>query len=198
MSTAGLRDFSKRKSEIRRAAIARRDALAPELRAQSSREIAARLIATADFERAATVLAYASFGSEFDTRLVLEAALRSGKRLLLPRVNRASGALDIHVVKDLTADLRAGGWGIPEPHPEICPGCGAEEADWILVPGAAFDRRGGRIGYGRGYYDRLLAKARASGSPAPFVAAAFETQVEDEIPMAAHDVRVDAVITENA
>ena len=201
MTTAGLPGSSERpterKAEIRRAALARRDALTAEVRAAASRAIVERLMASAEFIHASTVLAYASFGSEIETRPLLEAAIAGGKRLLLPRVDRASAALDVHVVKDLATDLRAGGWGIPEPHPETCPGCGAEEADWILVPGAAFDRRGGRIGYGRGYYDKLLAAVRAAGSGAPLVAAAFEVQLVDEVPMEAHDVRVDMVITEN-
>ncbi len=177
--------------------MARRAALPLEARAAATRAIVARLLADPQFGSARTVLAYASFGSEIDTRALLQAAIARGKRLLLPRVNRATGALDVHIVKDLAADLREGGWGIPEPHPETCPGCAAEEADWILVPGAAFDRRGGRIGYGRGYYDKLLAAARAAGSRAPLIAAAFETQLIDEVPMEAHDVRVDVIITEN-
>lgn len=196
MTTEELSDFSKRKAEIRRAALARRDALDAALRAELSRAIVARLLALPDFQRARTVLAYAGFGSEIDTRLLLAAALESGKRLLLPRVNRRAGVLDVHVVTDLARDLGAGGWGIPEPQPETCPGCGAEEADWILVPGVAFDRRGGRIGYGRGYYDKLLGSVRRAGNGAPALAAAFDAQVVDEIPMGDHDVPVDRVLTE--
>jgi 5-formyltetrahydrofolate cyclo-ligase len=62
------------------------------------------------------------------------------------------------------------------------------------VPGVVFDREGGRIGYGAGYYDRLLAECAAG---TPLIAAAFELQVVDAVPMAEHDRRVDRVVTEH-
>ncbi|HTL75696.1 MAG TPA: 5-formyltetrahydrofolate cyclo-ligase, partial [Casimicrobiaceae bacterium] len=65
--------------------------------------------------------------------------------------------------------------------------------DWVLVPGVAFDARGGRLGYGGGFYDRLLPGAAGS---APRVAGAFEMQIVDAVPTAPHDVGVDAVVTE--
>jgi 5-formyltetrahydrofolate cyclo-ligase len=67
------------------------------------------------------------------------------------------------------------------------------ELDLVMVPGTAFDPRGGRMGQGKGYYDRLLANARPD---APLVALAFECQVFPEIPVAPHDVFMDQVITE--
>lgn len=184
---------SSKKAAIRAAAIARRDALPPELRRDYSRIIIDRVISTETFRRARSVLAYSSFGSEIDTGPLIAAALESGKRLLLPRVNRAAARLDVFEVKDPAVGLRPGVWGILEPHPEVCPLCPADAIDFILVPGAAFDRSGGRIGYGRGYYDKLLASCLPSAAK---IAAAFETQVVDHIPTEPHDIAVDVLITE--
>ena len=192
----GSLDSSRIKAEIRRAALARRDALAPALRREYGAIVLDRILAGAEFRRARTVMAYASFGSEPDTGPLLAEALRSGKRLLLPKVNRQAGALDVFQVTDLEAGLAAGLWGIREPVPDVCALCAVEEIEFVLVPGVAFDRTGGRIGYGRGFYDRLLASCR-SGSRRPIaIAAAFEAQVVEAIPMEPHDVRIDALVTE--
>lgn len=180
------------KAEIRAAALARRDALDPALRREYSRLILDRVLTMDEFRRAQTVLAYSNFGSELETGPFVLAALDARKRLLLPRINRAADRLEIYQVKDLATELVDGVWGIREPHAELCDLCEAEEIDFVLVPGAAFDRRGGRIGYGRGYYDKLLASCR----PGRSVAGAFEAQVADSVPMEGHDVRVNALVTE--
>lgn len=143
------------------------------------------------YRAAGTVLAYCGFGSEPDTVPFLEAALREGRRLLLPRIERDERRLALHRVRGL-GDLVSGPWGIREPAPEL-PEVGAEEADFVLVPGVAFDARGGRLGYGGGFYDVLL--GGLSERP-PLVAAAFEVQVVEKVPTEAHDVLVDLVVTE--
>jgi 5,10-methenyltetrahydrofolate synthetase len=192
MTTERL-SVSSSKAAIRGAALARRDALPPELRREYARRIIDRVLALESFGRARSVLAYSSFGSEPDTAPLLAAALDSGKRLLLPRINRAENRLEVHEVPDLATSLRAGVWNILEPDPDLCAVCTPEQIDFILVPGAAFDRRGGRLGYGRGYYDKLLA---CCASAATKIAGAFEVQVVDDIPMEAHDIAIDALITE--
>jgi 5-formyltetrahydrofolate cyclo-ligase len=141
------------------------------------------------------VAAYASYGSELDTRPLLQAVLAGGKALILPRVNRAARRLDLYRVADLAGSLAPGPWGIPEPWPDACPPAAIGEADLVVVPGVVFDVAGGRIGHGAGYYDRLL-RGLAAGSP-PLVAGAFDLQVVPEVPMDAHDRRVDLVLTES-
>ena len=180
------------KAEIRAAALARRDALDPALRRAYSRVVIDRILALNEWRSAQSVLAYCSFGSELQTEPFLRAILDSGKRLLLPRVNRNEKTLDIYAVEHIETDLVAGEWGIREPHSRSCIPHGGAAIDFALVPGVAFDRRGGRIGYGRGYYDRLL----ASCIPAHAVAGAFEAQMVDLVPMEPHDMRVDLLVTE--
>jgi 5-formyltetrahydrofolate cyclo-ligase len=183
------------KAELRRRILEQRDGLPADRRARASAAIAERLAALAAFGVARAVLAYAPFGSEVDTRPLLHAVLAAGKGLVLPRVNRATRMLDLYRVDDPAAQLEPGTWGIPEPRPGACPPAALGEVELVVVPGVAFDVRGGRLGYGAGYYDRLL-RGLAVGSP-PLVAGAFDVQVVPEVPMDAHDRRLDQVVTES-
>jgi 5-formyltetrahydrofolate cyclo-ligase len=184
------------KDEIRSSALQRRDALPPSLRQDYGRAILNRILAMDVFRRSQTVMAYSSFGSEIDTLPLLLAVLEGGKTLLLPKVNRAAGGLEVYEVRNIESDLRAGVWGILEPVPEICACRALSEHELILVPGVAFDRQGGRIGYGRGYYDKFLASCRAVNHFPHTIAAAFEVQVVDAVPIEPHDVRIDTLVTE--
>jgi len=184
------------KAEIRSSALRRRDALPPSVRQEYGRTILNRILAMDVFQRSQTVLAYSSFGSEIDTLPLLLAVLGSGKTLLLPKVKRAAGGLEAYEVRNIESDLRAGPWGILEPAPEICACRAPSEQELILVPGVAFDRQGGRIGYGRGYYDKLLASCSSLNHFPRTIAAAFEVQVVDAVPMEPHDVRIDMLVTE--
>jgi 5,10-methenyltetrahydrofolate synthetase len=119
--------------------------------------------------------------------------LARGQALILPRVDRVRRALALYRVRDLDRDLVPGVFGIREPVPSACEPAALGTVDFVLVPGVAFDARGGRIGHGAGYYDRLLAGA---GPGARLVAAAFEVQIVDAVPMEPHDRRLDLVVTE--
>lgn len=184
------------KADIRLSALRRRDAIPPSRREEYSRTILNNILSMDVYRRSQTVMAYSSFGSEVDTLPLLFAVLEYGKTLLLPKVNRDAGSLDVYHVKNIERDLRAGVWGILEPISEICACRSPSEQELILVPGAAFDRHGGRIGYGRGYYDKLLAACRDVNHLPQTIAAAFEVQVVEAVPMEPHDVRIDMLVTE--
>lgn len=180
---------------LRREILARRDALDPAARARLSAAALARVAALQAFRQARVVLGYASFASELDTRPFLHEVLAGGRVLVLPRVDRAARRLALHQVRDFDTELEPGTWGIPEPVPARCRAVASTEIDFALVPGVVFDRDGGRIGHGGGYYDRLLA---AWPDPMPrLVAAAFELQVVLAVPVLATDRRVDLVVTES-
>lgn len=181
------------KKALRERILAQRDALDAGLRREHSRTITEAILALPEFARARAIAAYSSFGSEYDTAALLEAARAAGKRLLLPRVDKAAGRIELKRVQDPRADLVAGVWGIREPS-TACPPANAEEADFVLVPGVAFTRQGDRLGYGGGYYDRLLPMLRLDAAR---IAAAFSLQVVDSIPLAPHDQRVHCVVTES-
>ncbi|BBL78785.1 5-formyltetrahydrofolate cyclo-ligase [Rubrobacter xylanophilus] len=181
------------KSGIRSEVLRRREALGGLLRGRLGEEILGRVRGLEEYRAAGVVLAYAGVGSELDTAGFLRGVIGSGRRLVLPRVNREERRLELYEVEDPGRDLVPGVWGIPEPDPERTRRVGFEEVEFVLVPGVAFDRRGGRLGHGAGYYDRLLGGAR---SLPPLVGAAFEVQIVECVPMEPHDVFVDLVVTE--
>lgn len=184
-----------RKQALRQRIIAARDELTPTLQARLSREIAHQLCGLATYKTAQTVLGYMNFGSELHSELWVQQALVDGKRVLLPRVNKANKQLDIYEVHDLSSDVLPGAWGIREPILERCKHFDAlGEIDLVLMPGIAFDREGGRLGYGGGFYDKLI--ARLPHRPT-LVAGTFALQVVTEIPQEPTDHKVDWLVTEN-
>jgi 5-formyltetrahydrofolate cyclo-ligase len=186
--------MTENKAALRKEMLSRREALGEDLRSVLSRRVLGKVRDLPSYQRAGTVLAYAGFGDELETEDFLSAVLGEGKRLILPRVNRAKGALGLHEVKRLQEDLEAGVWGIREPGLDL-PLVELDEVDFALVPGSAFDKRGGRLGYGGGFYDRLM----GGRSKRPeLVAGAFGIQMVEEVPVGEHDVFMDLIITESS
>lgn len=180
------------KEALRARTIAAREALAAPEHAELSQAIAARVAALPAWKRAEAVLLTLPIRSEWNTRLLAAAALASGKRVILPRIDLPRRMLALHRVNDLVRDVVAGRHAIPEPRPE-CERVAPDAVDWVLVPGVAFDPGGHRLGYGGGYYDRLLPLVPPSAAK---VAGAFDLQVVDAVPHGAHDFPVDAIVTE--
>jgi len=175
--------------------LARRDALpAPERRALSER-ITKRLLALEAYRGARCVMAYASFGGEFETADFLADVLGQGKNLVLPRVARGTRMLQLHAVDDPERQLAPGVWGIPQPRADVCPPVPASRLEFVLVPGIAFTRSGERLGYGGGYYDGFI---RSLAPRPPLIAAAFELQLLPGLPTTDRDQVVDLVVTEDA
>lgn len=188
-------DIQARKLALRQRIIAARDELTPTLQARLSQGIVRQLNSLASCQNARTVMGYLNFGSEFQSELWVRQALREGKRVVLPRVNKASRQLDCYEVSDLDAEVAPGAWGIREPIIERCKRFDAPgEIDLILLPGVAFDRTGGRLGYGGGFYDKLI--ARLPRRPV-LVAGAFTLQVAATLPQEATDLALDWLVTEH-
>jgi len=179
------------KRAMRIAVIEQRDALPPHERAAGSQAIAARIVALPEFAAAPSVLLTLPFRSEWDTRPLFAAALAGGKTIALPRVNAQSRMLDLHGVIDIATHTAPGYRGIPEPTVTL-PRIDIGAIDWVLVPGVAFDVAGRRLGYGGGYYDRLLALLTPG---TPRIAGAYDLQVVPQVPAAPHDLVVDTVAT---
>ena len=180
------------KAALRRAVLRRRDALSEGERALLGGRIVTTILELPAYENARVVLAYASFGTELRTDELLRRVLSDGKSLLLPRVER--GALGLYEVRDLAVDLEPGTWGIREPKPDRCPPADPGRVGFALVPGVAFDRKARRLGYGGGFYDRLLAGGLPEATP--LVSGAFGVQIVAEVPTDRHDAAVDLVVTE--
>jgi 5-formyltetrahydrofolate cyclo-ligase len=187
--SGGMRDA---KRTLRAQVLSKRDRIPPQARAVASLAIAAALTARDDFAAAQTLLLTLPFGSEWDTRPVVVAARAQGKTVAVPRVNAVTRMLDLGSVTDIECDVAPGYRGIPEPRAHCVP-IDVAAIDWILVPGVAFDLAGRRLGYGGGYYDRLLPSLRADAAR---IAGALELQIVDRVPAAAHDLTVDTIVTE--
>jgi 5-formyltetrahydrofolate cyclo-ligase len=183
------------KNALRKQVLARRDQLGASERRSLSERIAKRLLALDSYGSASCVMAYASFGSEFETGEFIADALARGKTLVLPRVERDSRVLQLYQVRDPARELIAGVWGIPQPRADLCPLVPASQLDFVLVPGVAFTRHCERLGYGGGYYDGFI---RGLTRRPPLVAAAFSVQILSALPVSGRDQYVDCVVTENA
>ncbi len=185
------------KQSIRQRILSEREQLSAGLRAQFSTAIVRRIVQMPEYQKARMVLGYMNFGAEFESELWVRQALADGKQLLLPKVNRTTNALDVYRVADLQNDLAPGLWNIHEPLPERCTKMDAlEQVDFILLPGVAFGRDGARLGYGGGFYDRLLANCGVAHSLA-LVAAAYSMQLVEGIPQEATDRKVQWLVMEN-
>ena len=191
MSTDTIRE---RKDALRKQAHANRNA--QENKDDLSRRIVGAFMALPEYAQAATVMFYIDVRSEVRTRHDLELALQSGKTIVVPWCNEA-GELEMFRLASMD-ELELGMYRILEPRTELRAlpekQVQAAELDLIMVPGVGFDRRGARMGHGKGYYYKLLQHARPD---TPLIALAFECQLFDEIPVADHDVFMDKIITED-
>ncbi|HEU0188483.1 MAG TPA: 5-formyltetrahydrofolate cyclo-ligase [Gallionella sp.] len=189
-------NFTAVKQQIRKQVIAAREQLPAVTRAAHSAAIIEWLLQLPEYRQADTVLGYMNFGAEFASGLWVEHVLANGKRLALPKVNHHTNLLDLYWVEDTENQLEEGLWGIREPVVERCERLASlNEVEFALLPGVAFARDGARLGYGRGFYDKLLARPNGTRHPV-LAAAAFALQIVEQIPLEPTDVKVEWIITE--
>lgn len=180
------------KPELRKQILARRAALSREERRAKSAAVQQRLLDLPEFRAAGRVLFFVSFSSEVETLPMIEQTLRLGKEVAAPRVWAGQSDLELRRLTHPQTQLQAGKMGIPEPNDD-CPLVSLAEIDLIIVPAVAWDEQGYRVGYGGGFYDRLLARA----DDVPKIGLGFECQVISAVPRQDHDLRVDALVTED-
>ena len=172
--------------------MARRDALSPDEIRRKSAAVGSHLLELPEFQRARTVMLFVSFGSEIDTLPIIEQALRNGKRVAAPRVDRLTRALIPCLITDQANDLAPGAYGIREPQGHCLP-VPIDEIDVVIVPAVVWGEDGYRVGYGGGYYDRFLARV----PHAVWIGLGFEMQVESDVPHESTDLKVDMLVTES-
>ncbi|OQX10614.1 MAG: 5-formyltetrahydrofolate cyclo-ligase [Desulfobulbaceae bacterium A2] len=180
---------------LRRERLRLRDGLSSQERQQSSRLICERCLASDFFAQAQILLCYVSFRSEVATEDLLAHCLLAGKVVSVPFTVPREKNIKAVAIEDPARELRPGYCSIPEPRPELVIPRQLDPAvlDLVLVPGAVFDAKGGRLGYGGGYYDRFL---QQQAPRALRVALAYEQQLVPLVPVAAHDQRMDIIVTE--
>jgi 5-formyltetrahydrofolate cyclo-ligase len=178
------------KNDLRAAALARRGALSVEAQAHAAQAVAARGLPV-DVVNDAIVSGYWPIRNEIDPMPLMRHLAARGARLGLPVIAGRDQPL---IFRAWTADaqLLRGQLGIMQPSPQSA----TVEPDIVLVPLAAFDRAGHRIGYGAGHYDRTLLQLRGS-KPIVAIGLAFAVQEIETIPTLPHDVRLDYVLTED-
>ena len=185
----GNRFLANLKDDFRRDALARRDALTAEVRAEAATKIAARRLPI-ELPPGAIVAGYSPINSEFDPFPLMRALADKGAALALPVIIARDHAL-IFRAWEPDEGLVRGPFGIFQPSSDA----GEVDPDIVLVPLAAFDRAGHRIGYGRGYYDRTLQNLRVM-KKITVIGVAFAVQEIETVPRLPHDEQLDCVLTE--
>lgn len=178
------------KETLRRVLQEKRKSIPAALRRRKSRRIHEKLSRDPFFRRAAHVAIYYGIRPEVETRSFFGELLGT-KAVYLPRVDRKERTISFCRVRHLIRDLRKSFYSIREPRAG-CPRRNADKMDVIIVPGVGFDRAGGRLGRGGGYYDRALRDARKVRK----IGLCFREQLVKKLPLKRHDVRMDRVITD--
>jgi 5-formyltetrahydrofolate cyclo-ligase len=178
-----------KKKQLRAQALARRDALDPQWRIEASMEMA-KVAELIDIEPDQVVSGFWPMRSEVDVRPLMFALRARGARLCLPAILDKETIVFRELVRN--AELIDMGFGTFGPGPEA----DILEPSIMLVPLAAYDWRGHRIGYGAGYYDRAIERLKAKGIAPRLIAIAFDCQEVEEVPDQPHDVRLPEILTE--
>ena len=183
------------KATIRKEILEKREAQDPASVIARSRRITRTLLNHKSFQRADKILVYLSSEGEVNTDVLLGRSFELGKQVCVPVVDRESKELRISELPGPDIHFRLGAFGIREPEEADLNFISLGQIDLVVIPGLAFDRRGGRIGYGKGYYDRLLSRLSLDVAR---IALAFEFQILDSVPQDENDIRVNAIITEKS
>lgn len=173
------------KSEIRRRIKALRSMLLETEKMSAAEEVFDRLEQTAAFLLADRILMYHSLPDELSTHRFLD-KWNGRKKFYLPRVN----GVNLEILPYDESRLELGSFHIEEPTGNDT--VSSDEIELVVVPAVAYDRKGNRLGRGKGFYDRLLSETKATK-----IGVGYEFQIVDEIPVEPHDVKMDMVITQN-
>jgi 5-formyltetrahydrofolate cyclo-ligase len=161
--------------------------------AKKVRAIEDRLFEFANFLEAKIVLLYVSGDNEVQTKNIIKRAHSYNKIVVLPAFDPKTFEMELMKVDKFAQELKIGPRGVPEPNAGRCKIVPIDRIDITIIPGIAFDEKGGRIGTGRGHYDRLIPKLAITTRK---VALTLEEQIIPQVPMESHDKHVDIIITD--
>lgn len=177
------------KNEIRTEIARKRRYLTEFQKRKLDNTIITRLKSSDEWKKAKNVLVYVSHKNEIDTAELIKSFIAK-KNIVVPKTHLKFNVLSLHQI-DSVLDLVKGRYNLLEPHPNTTIVKPAD-IDLAIIPGIAFDKKGYRIGYGKGYYDRLSRHLEC-----PKISLAYSFQIVDNVPAQAHDIPVDIIITEN-
>jgi 5-formyltetrahydrofolate cyclo-ligase len=178
------------KEYLRKSIIQKRDAVDTKTRNEWDKGIFKRFINSEFYKNSHVLFIFVSFGSEVHTHEIINCALNDCKTVYVPKITSKQIGMEIYRISSMS-DLKPGYFGILEPL-ESCPTGDIKDIELIIMPGVAFDRQGGRVGYGAAFYDRFLFKMNRKIDK---IALAYQLQVVDRVPMDESDVRIDGIIT---
>lgn len=177
------------KKELRQQTIARLKNIPQATHASTSEQIVERLLQTPAFLVANTIAVTMSNYPEVETRGLIQKAWAFGKKIVVPKSHPATREMTFYCITNFS-QLEVAYANIEEPIEAVCDKVSIEEIDLVIVPGVVFTKQGYRIGFGGGYYDRFL--SRYEGQT---IALAFEEQLAASIPIDAHDIAVQQILT---
>ncbi len=169
-------------------------ALGSAVATQAGRAIAEQIALSTAWREASAVVLFSTLAGEVETAPLIQLARRDEKQTLFPRMVPGP-SLEFACVEDAKC-LRRGRYGVLEPQP-ACPAHALTSDVVVFVPGLAFDRRGGRLGRGAGYYDRALAVTESNRGRPLLIGVGFALQIVESVPVDSVDVRMDRVVTED-
>jgi len=181
------------RENLRKNTLKARDQMAASERALKSEAASQQLLSLPAFQRAVNIFVYISYRSELATLGLVEHCLARPDCQISVPLTIINEGLEAYLIRNLAEDLAPGYCGIPEPLPAKTEKFDPGLIDLVILPGSVFDLQGGRLGYGGGYYDRFLVN---DAPQAIRIGVAFESQLVDEVPMLAHDQRLDYLVTE--
>ena len=186
--------WKQKRKRLRTEVLRKRDSIPTSVRTELSRQIVKRAIDWMEMNRADAVLTYLNMRSEVETGSLLNYLLTQNKILLAPVMDTKRRSLIPHRITAPKKDLILHPYGMYQPNQVTCPPFPLEQIDLIFVPGAAFDRKGHRIGYGAGFYDRFLPQC----SQAVWIGLAYEAQIVPDTFPQTWDVPLHQILTERA
>ena len=179
------------KNLIRQKVLRQRRKLSPLKKSQAESLMLESLLNWKVFKKAGVIHTYISMPDEPNTRSIIEHCWSSGKKVAVPLVLPYTFDL-VHTEIKSFDSLISGMYGIQEPSPERRIKMNPKIFDLVIVPGVAFDRQGGRLGHGKGYYDRFLEHTRAFR-----LGLTFNFQLLETVPTELHDVTMNAILSES-
>lgn len=188
-----MEEIKEKKQELRKNIEKKIAALSEDEVAKKNTAIEQRLFEFANFLEARIVLFYINIGCEVATIDLIKKSYEYNKIVVLPVFNQSNNTFKLMKIDDIATDMVEGPRKIMEPDPNKCKVVPIECIDIAIIPGIAMDEKGGRIGPGDGFYDRLIPELPATTRK---VGLAIENQIISQIPMESHDKYVDIVITE--